>query len=62
MENKGPVTNCINCDKWVAGEAPKLCDDCKAKGYRICENCHKRVANDTTPYCDVCAEEIVGAG
>jgi hypothetical protein len=62
MENKGPVTNCIRCDKWVAGTPPKLCDDCKAKGYRVCENCGKRVANATTPYCDICAEEIVGAG
>ncbi|MEO8285921.1 MAG: hypothetical protein ABI670_05760 [Chloroflexota bacterium] len=62
MENKGPVTNCLHCDKWIAGPGPKLCDDCLAQGYKICENCGKRVANSTTPYCDVCAEEIVGAG
>jgi hypothetical protein len=61
-ENKGPVTNCINCDKWIPGPGPKLCEECKAKGLRICENCGERVANETTPYCDVCAEEIVGTG
>lgn len=62
QENRGPVTNCIRCDKWIPGPGPALCDECKAQGYRICVNCGKRVANDTTPYCDVCAEEIVGTG
>jgi hypothetical protein len=59
---KGPVTNCIRCDSWVAGTGPTLCENCKAEGYQICGNCHRRVTNGTTPYCDQCAEEIVGAG
>ena len=59
---RGPVTNCINCDKWIAGPGPALCDDCKAEGYAACENCGVRVANGTTPYCDECAEEILGTG
>jgi hypothetical protein len=60
--NKGPVTNCINCDRWIPGPGPALCEDCQAQGLAICANCEQRVANTTTPYCDQCAEEIVGAG
>jgi len=62
MENEGATTHCINCGKEIAGPGPKLCDDCQAKGFRICENCGIRVANGTTPYCDTCAEEIIGTG
>jgi hypothetical protein len=61
-ENKGPVTNCVRCDRWVAGPGPKVCDNCAEEGYALCEHCNERLANDTTPYCDVCAEEIVGGG
>jgi hypothetical protein len=61
-ENKGPVTNCIRCDRWIAGPGPALCDDCAGQGFKICNHCHKRVANETTPYCDTCAEEILGTG
>ena len=59
---KGPVTNCVRCDKWIAGTGPALCDDCEAEGFAICANCHQRLSNGTTPYCDQCAEEIVGTG
>ena len=59
---KGPVTNCIRCDKWIAGPGPAMCEDCRAEGYTPCANCGIRVSNGTTPYCDVCAEEIVGTG
>lgn len=59
---KGPVTNCLRCDKWTPGPGPALCAECQAEGYTLCENCGQRIANDTTPYCDQCAEEIVGAG
>ena len=61
-EGRGPVTNCIRCDKWIPGPGPALCDECKAEGYVPCENCGVRVANGTTPYCDQCAEEILGTG
>jgi hypothetical protein len=61
-ENKGPVTNCLHCDKWIPGPGPALCDDCQAQGFQICNHCHKRVTNGTTPYCDICAEEILGTG
>ena len=62
VTGRGPVTNCVRCDKWIAGLGPALCEQCRAEGYRLCENCGERVANDTTPYCDQCAEEIVGTG
>ncbi|MDQ3930485.1 MAG: hypothetical protein M3328_15245 [Chloroflexota bacterium] len=61
-ENKGPVTNCVRCDKWTRGPGPALCAECQAEGYVLCANCGRRVSNGTTPYCDECAEEIVGAG
>ena len=61
-ENRGPVTNCIRCDKWIAGPGPALCEECASQGFRVCNHCHKRVANETTPYCDTCAEEILGTG
>jgi|GEM_PF-5676491 len=59
---KGPVTNCVNCDKWIPGPGPALCPECQAQGHAMCQHCHQRVSNGTTPYCDHCAEEIVGAG
>jgi predicted amidophosphoribosyltransferase len=62
QENRGPVTNCVHCDRWVAGTGPTLCEQCQAEGHRMCANCQKRVTNETTPYCDICAEEIVGTG
>jgi RecJ-like exonuclease len=62
VTGRGPVTNCVRCDKWIAGPGPALCDDCKAEGFELCRHCGTRVSNGTTPYCDVCAEEIVGAG
>jgi hypothetical protein len=62
VAEKGPVTNCVRCDRWTAGPGPALCANCQAEGFRLCANCGIRVANDTTPYCDVCAEEIIGTG
>jgi hypothetical protein len=59
---KGPVTNCVNCDKWIPGPGPALCAECQAQGFALCAECGQRVANGTTPYCDQCAEEIVGTG
>ena len=62
VAGKGPVTNCVRCDRWTAGPGPALCEQCRAEGYRLCHNCGQRVANETTPYCDQCAEEIIGTG
>jgi DNA-directed RNA polymerase subunit RPC12/RpoP len=56
------TTKCIRCGRETSGEAPALCEQCKAEGYAICANCGKRVSNGTTPYCNICAEEIVGTG
>ena len=28
VAGKGPVTNCLNCDKWVAGSGPTICAEC----------------------------------
>ncbi|MDQ6693176.1 MAG: hypothetical protein M3014_01965 [Chloroflexota bacterium] len=61
-QSKGPVTNCVQCDKWIPGPGPTLCAECQAQGYDMCHNCGRRVADGTTPYCDQCAEEIVGTG
>jgi RecJ-like exonuclease len=61
-EGKGPVTNCVRCDRWMVGPGPALCEQCRSEGYELCANCGLRVTNGTTPYCDVCAEEIVGTG